>query len=52
MTFPIRVFFLCCVIIAGVIRAVTVKKLATRMLQALPAIIPLALTYFSRSVPE
>jgi hypothetical protein len=43
---------MCRVIIAEVIGAVTVKKPATRMLQALPAIIPLALTYFSRSVTE
>ena len=52
MAFPIRVFFLSCVIIAGIFGALTLKKSTTLVLQSLPATIALVLTYLSRSMPE
>ena len=50
MAFPIRVFFLSCVIIAGVFGAITLPKPTTLFIQSLPAAIALALTYLARSI--
>ncbi len=52
MAFSIRVFFLSCVIIAGIFGALTLKKPTTLALQSLPATIALVLAYVSRSKPE
>ncbi len=51
IAFPIRVFFLSCVIIAGIFGAITLPKPTTLFLQSLPAAIALALTYLSRPRP-
>jgi putative membrane protein len=48
--FGIRVFFLCCVIIAGIFGAITLKP-TTLAIQSLPAAIALTLTYLSRPRP-
>ena len=48
MAFPIRVFFLSCVIIAGIVGALTFRKPTTLALQSLPAFVGLVLTYSSR----
>ncbi len=52
MAFPIRMFFLSCVIIAGMFGAATLKRATTLALQSLPATIALALTYFSHTMPQ
>jgi putative membrane protein len=49
IAFPIRVFFLSCVIIAGIFGALTLPKPTTLVLQSLPATIALVLTYLARS---
>jgi putative membrane protein len=49
IAFPIRVFFLSCVIIAGIFGAITLPKPTTLFLQSLPAAIALGLTYLARS---
>lgn len=46
--FAVRVFFLVCVIVAGIFGAVTAKR-SILFIQAFPAAIALALTYLSRS---
>ena len=46
MAFPVRVFFLSCVIIAGIFGAFTVK-LTTLVIQTLPGSIALVLTYLA-----
>ncbi len=51
MAFPIRVFFLSCVIIAGIYGALTLKKPTTLALQSLPGAVGLVLTYLSRPRP-
>jgi len=48
--FAIRVFFLCCVIIAGIFGAITLKP-TTLVIQSLPAAIALTLAYLSRTGP-
>ena len=45
--FPIRMFFLTCVIVAGVFGAVTLKP-TTLLIQSLPASIALVLSCFAR----
>ncbi len=50
MAFPIRVFFLSCVIIAGFFGAITLPKPTTLFIQSLPAAIVPALTYLARSI--
>jgi putative membrane protein len=47
--FPVRAFFLSCVIIAGIFGAVTLPKSTTLFIQTLPAALALALTYLARS---
>jgi putative membrane protein len=49
MAFPIRVFFLSCVIIAGIFGAVTLKP-TTLVIQSLPAALALVFSYLSRPV--
>ncbi len=44
--YAIRVFFLCCVIIAGIFGAITLKP-TTLVIQSLPAAIALILAYLS-----
>ncbi len=49
--FPIRVFFLSCVIIAGIFAAITLKP-TTLALQSLPGAVALVLTYLSGPRPD
>jgi putative membrane protein len=46
--FSVRVFFLVCVVVAGVFGAVTAKR-SILWIQALPGAVALALTFLSRS---
>jgi putative membrane protein len=51
IAFTIRVFFLSCVIIAGIFGAITLPKPTTLFLQSLPAAIALVLCYLAPKAP-
>ena len=49
---PVRIFFLCCVVVAGVFGGITAKT-SILYVQAAPALLALILTFFAyRSAPQ
>ena len=49
---PVRVFFLCCIVVAGVFGGLTAKT-SILYVQAAPALLALILTFFAhRSAPQ